>query len=100
VQYVFSDKTGTLTQNVMEFKTFMAGSVAYSVDMFYKQNESDQLLRDSLLPSYMAPHEYGTPGNLDPPADNLLRRNSMRSRQSPPESFATLLNIVKDPRCE
>ena len=31
VHYIFSDKTGTLTQNVMEFKRFSAGSYEYGV---------------------------------------------------------------------
>lgn len=29
VHFIFSDKTGTLTQNIMEFKMFTAGSVKY-----------------------------------------------------------------------
>jgi P-type E1-E2 ATPase len=32
VEYVFSDKTGTLTQNVMEFRKFTAGEMAYGTD--------------------------------------------------------------------
>lgn len=29
VSYIFSDKTGTLTKNIMEFKRFSAGPIAY-----------------------------------------------------------------------
>jgi len=32
VEYVFSDKTGTLTCNVMEFKKFSAGRKSYGLD--------------------------------------------------------------------
>ena len=32
VHYIFSDKTGTLTQNVMEFKRFSAGEYSYGTD--------------------------------------------------------------------
>ena len=32
VEYVFSDKTGTLTCNVMQFKKFTAGAVEYGSD--------------------------------------------------------------------
>lgn len=33
VEYVFSDKTGTLTQNVMQFKKFSAGVNSYGTDL-------------------------------------------------------------------
>lgn len=32
VEYVFSDKTGTLTANVMSFKKFSVGEIAYGTD--------------------------------------------------------------------
>lgn len=32
VHYIFSDKTGTLTQNVMEYKRFSAGAYEYGTD--------------------------------------------------------------------
>ena len=32
VEYVFSDKTGTLTCNIMEFRKFTAGKWAYGLD--------------------------------------------------------------------
>ena len=38
VEYVFSDKTGTLTCNIMEFRKFTAGHEAYGLD----KDEYDQ----------------------------------------------------------
>ena len=35
VSYVFSDKTGTLTQNVMRFVACSAGGVVYVEESFY-----------------------------------------------------------------
>jgi Cation transport ATPase len=32
IQYVFSDKTGTLTQNYMEFRKLIAGGIPYGDD--------------------------------------------------------------------
>jgi len=32
VNYIFSDKTGTLTQNIMEFQKFSVGAMKYGMD--------------------------------------------------------------------
>ena len=37
VEYVFSDKTGTLTQNFMEFKNFVARNIEYGSQRGYKE---------------------------------------------------------------
>ena len=34
VHYIFSDKTGTLTCNIMEFKKFSVGDCSYGIDGF------------------------------------------------------------------
>lgn len=42
VEYVFSDKTGTLTCNVMEFKKFSAGRKSYGTDQKPPPNEKQE----------------------------------------------------------
>jgi P-type E1-E2 ATPase len=37
IQYIFSDKTGTLTQNVMELKRAMVGEEVYGTSVGDKQ---------------------------------------------------------------
>ena len=39
VNYIFADKTGTLTANVMEFKSCSIGAVCYDED--YKEDDYD-----------------------------------------------------------
>lgn len=41
VEYIFSDKTGTLTCNIMEFKKFTAGPFAYGT----MQNQNPSIPR-------------------------------------------------------
>lgn len=35
VEYIFSDKTGTLTKNVMEFKNLCVNGIGYGIDNFF-----------------------------------------------------------------
>ena len=36
VEYIFSDKTGTLTCNLMEYKNLIVNGVLYGIDCFIK----------------------------------------------------------------
>ena len=45
VDYIFSDKTGTLTQNVMDFKKFSAGMQRYGVSE-PKRTSPEEISRD------------------------------------------------------
>jgi len=42
VEYIFSDKTGTLTCNIMQFKKFSAGNYSYQADESSESEESDE----------------------------------------------------------
>jgi phospholipid-transporting ATPase len=43
VSYIFSDKTGTLTRNVMEFKNLMVGPHIYGDLTIYQDKEGPKL---------------------------------------------------------
>lgn len=43
VEYVFSDKTGTLTCNVMQFKKFSAGVNSYGTDLDPEVDQEDNV---------------------------------------------------------
>jgi len=43
VSYIFSDKTGTLTRNIMEFKNLMVGPHIYGDLTIYQNQEGPKL---------------------------------------------------------
>ncbi|KAJ3167595.1 hypothetical protein HDU88_002041 [Geranomyces variabilis] len=49
IEYVFSDKTGTLTRNIMEFKKFSVAGVIYGAGMV-DDDDSKALKGESVLP--------------------------------------------------
>jgi len=42
IQYIFSDKTGTLTCNIMDFKHICIGGVNYGTNTSYPQEKLDK----------------------------------------------------------
>jgi phospholipid-transporting ATPase len=43
VEYVFSDKTGTLTCNIMQFKKFSAGTKSYGTGKMPEEKQEDNV---------------------------------------------------------
>ena len=57
VKYIFADKTGTLTANVMQFKACSIAGVCY--DEEYKEENYDFTYRkDGQVPSLSRTYEY------------------------------------------
>ena len=56
VEYVFSDKTGTLTQNIMEFRKFTAGGISYGLDDQPTETQLDNV-------NFYDPHMYKVLGD-------------------------------------
>ena len=54
INYIFSDKTGTLTQNVMEFRQMSAGVVSYG--SMEKPNQGSLISKDSLIKGTKVPN--------------------------------------------
>lgn len=43
IEYIFSDKTGTLTQNIMQFKKCTIAGRSYGTDLLYFTQTSNSL---------------------------------------------------------
>ena len=49
IKYVFSDKTGTLTMNVMEYKKCTVGGIPYSLDSNDPESQQQDILENLKL---------------------------------------------------
>lgn len=77
ISYIFADKTGTLTANVMQFKACSIGSVCYDED--YRDEDYEYLMDDDDAQSV-------TPGPAKSPEQqdlNVIREEDIRLEESP-----------------
>ncbi|KAM3133208.1 hypothetical protein pb186bvf_014636 [Paramecium bursaria] len=56
IEYIFSDKTGTLTQNIMKFKSLAVNGIKYGL-----QDQQDELFDDEKLVFQKAPTQAASP---------------------------------------
>lgn len=63
VEYIFSDKTGTLTQNIMEFKKMCIGLKTYG--------KGDNARKEYLQKSVLNEDDVNDPANMNPDITNV-----------------------------
>ena len=62
IKYVFADKTGTLTANIMQFKACTIGSVCYDED--YRDEDYDYIVDEEDLPQSPGIEDLVTPDGI------------------------------------
>jgi len=98
ISFIFSDKTGTLTENKMEFLRCAVDGVRYGPDEMTKQ---DQFVERIATPANMPPFDDARCRFTDNRFAHKTRRKIRHSRDEPLESrrrgvedeFATLLSV-------
>ncbi|PVV02336.1 hypothetical protein BB560_003215 [Smittium megazygosporum] len=81
VKFILSDKTGTLTENIMRFKAAMVGGLAFS----HSQSLSNSFSDSQLLSKSLEPSESNSPDHLEivnlPEPDDVNKSNSTMKSQ-------------------